>query len=321
VTGGTGFVGSHLVEHLLASGFSEVRCLVRNELKFLKGIRVKAIRGDLSDASALSEGVRGVDYVFHTAALTRSMDPDAFFRTNVEGTVNLLRAIERTGPRMRKVLVTSSLAVVGASDGSVATETTPLRPISLYGRSKVQMEESLARFEESLPLVVVRPPAVYGPRESDIYTFFRSVSRGICPIVGSGREKAVSLVHARDLVIGMTRAALSEKTTGNTYFLGSPDFYSWSEIRDAAATALERRVLTVRVPEIFVGPVGAVSELIGRLTGSYPPLNREKAREIRSACKMCDHSRATADFGYQPQIDLWTGIRDTVDWYRKERWL
>jgi nucleoside-diphosphate-sugar epimerase len=309
------------VEHLLASGFSTVRCLVRSERKFLEGLPVSIVRGDLQDTEALARGVRGADYVFHSAALTRSTEWDDFQRANVEGTQNLLRAIRAHDPGVRRVLITSSLAVIGRCDHAVATEDDPLQPISMYGRSKMLMEQVVAGFIAELPIVVVRPPAVYGPRESDIYTFFRSVSRGVCPIVGSGRDPSVSLVHARDLVRGMTAAVRSESTVGNTYFLGSPDRYSWHEVRDASATALRRRVLTIPVPPALVGAVGAVSEWVGKLTGAYPALNREKAREIRSACKMCDHTRATNDFGYTPRIDLWTGVQETIDWYRSAGWL
>ena len=321
VTGGTGFVGSHLVELLLSEGFSEVRCLVRTDLKFLDGLPVKIIRGDMADLDALSSGVAGVDYVFHSAALTRARDWNEFMTANVDGTERLLQVVEDVNPGVRKVLLTSSLAAIGRCERDVATESDPLLPISQYGRSKMLMEGVAARFFDTVPSVVIRPPAVYGPRESDIFTFFKSVSRGICPIVGSGKEKAISLVHVRDLVTGMLQAALSERTRGKTYFLGSPTPYSWHEIRDASATALGRRVVTLPIPSALVGSVGAVSEFIGQLTGSLPALNREKATEIKSACKMCDHSNAASDFGYAPGVDLWTGVKETIEWYRKEEWL
>lgn len=321
VTGGTGFVGSHLVELLLAEGFSEVRCLVRSELKFLDGLPITVVPGDMSDLDALSQGVRGVDYVFHVAALTRTMHWDEFKRANVDGTENLLRVVKETNREVRKVLLTSSLAAIGRCDRAIAVEKDPFRPISQYGRSKMLMEEVSTRYFESFPCVIVRPPAVYGPRESDIYTFFKSVNRGICPIVGSGKEEAISLVHVRDLVRGMLQAALADDTAGETYFLGSPGRYSWNEIRDASATALGRRVFTLPIPSFMVGTVGAVAEAIGRLTGSYPALNREKATEIKSACKMCDHSKAASEFGYAPSMELWSGVKETTDWYRKEGWL
>ncbi|RMH49096.1 MAG: NAD-dependent epimerase/dehydratase family protein [Bacteroidetes bacterium] len=328
VTGGTGFVGSHLVEALLAHGYGEVRCLVRQDLKWLEGLDVVPVRGDLSSIEALYDGLRGVDYVYHVAGLTRARDEATLFRANVQGTLNLLGAVRVANPGVRKVLVTSSLAAVGRCDVPIATEDVPLRPISAYGRSKAAMEQALAApvqdgtiYLEALPLTIVRPPAVYGPREADIFTFFQTVNRGLCPIVGRGTTPELSLVHARDLARGMIAAAEAEQTTGQTYFIGSERPYAWREIRDATLAALGRRALTLPIPPALVGPIGAVAEWTGRLTGRYPPLNREKAREIRDACKMCSVDKARRDFGYTQQIPLDDGIRETIAWYRRHGWL
>ncbi len=321
VTGGTGFVGSHFVERLLASGCTDIRCLVRTDPRFLGTLPVKHIRGDLFSGKALDEGLLNVDYVVHIAAVTRELSWSAFREANVDGTTELLSAVSRTAPDVKKVLITSSLAVVGRGTNQIADESSPLLPVSLYGRSKKEMEEAVALYTAKLPLVIVRPPAVYGPRESDIFTFFKTLNTGICPIIGNGRNAAISLVFVEDLVDGMIAALLSPAAIEQTYFLGSPEQYSWHEIRDASATALRRRVLTIPVPPVLIEPIGRASEFYGKITGTYPPLNREKAAEIRHACKMCDSSKARIEFGYSPSTDLWKGIDTTISWYRSEGWL
>ncbi|RMF59491.1 MAG: NAD-dependent epimerase/dehydratase family protein [Bacteroidetes bacterium] len=321
VTGGTGFVGSHLVEELKRRGYGEVRCLVRSRLKWLDGLDIVPVEGGLDDEDALREGVRGVDYVYHVAGLTRATAWEAFEEANVRGTLRLLDAVRAVNPNVKRVLVTSSLAAVGEADVPVADETTPLRPISQYGKSKALMEERLAPYHADLPLVVVRPPAVYGPREADIFTFFKTVDRGLCPIVGEAHRPDLSLVHVRDLVRGMVDAAEHEATPGQTYFLGSEEHYSWAQIRDATMAALGKKALTVPIPGALVEVVGAVAEGVGRLLGTYPPLNREKAREIRRACKMCAVDKARAHFGYRQTIPLEDGLRETIAWYRSAGWL
>jgi nucleoside-diphosphate-sugar epimerase len=321
VTGGTGFVGSHLVELLLASGYDEVRCLVRTSPKWLDGMNVKLIRGELDDRDLLLNAVSGVDYVYHVGGLTRSTRWEEYYDANVRGTIRLMEAVAEANPDLRKVLITSSLALIGRSEQPIADETTPMRPISLYGRSKAQMEQELMAWTERLPLVIVRPPVVYGPREADVYTFFKTVFKGICPIVGFGSEPELSLVHVFDLVRGMMTATESDVTVGKTYFIGSDEQYSWPDIRDAVKRLVKGPVLTIRVPKPLVVPVGAVVEWIGRLFGQYPPLNREKAEEILRACKMCSSARAKADFGYSQQMPLREGIAGTIDWYKKEGWL
>lgn len=328
VTGGTGFIGSHLVEELLRRGYDEVRCLVRSEPRWLEGLDVTVVRGDLSDVEALWEGVAGVEYVYHVAGLTRAQDWEAFERANVRATLNLLGAVRHANPEVERVLVTSSLAAVGACAERVVDESSPLRPISQYGRSKAAMERTLQEplqdgtiYREALPLTVVRPPAVYGPREADIYTFFKMVSKGLFPVVGSGREKELSLVHVRDLVRGIADAAEHPETAGKTYFLGSEAFYSWQEVKEATTDALGRGAIKVPVPRFLVKPVGAVVEAVSRLIGQYPPLNREKAREIREASLMCSVEKARRDFGYRQEVPLDEGIRETIAWYQAEGWL
>jgi len=328
VTGGTGFVGSHLVEELLRRGAREVRCLVRSDPKWLAGLDVTTVRGDLSDVTALWEALDGVDTVYHLAGVTRAPDWDTFEQANIRGTLNLLGAVKHAAPDVERVLVTSSLAAVGRCRQEVATEDAPLRPVSRYGKSKAQMEAALrdahemtVSYAEALPITVVRPPAVYGPRDRDILDFFQAVQQHVCPVVGRGAEPAVSLVHVRDLVRGMVDLAIAENTAGETYFLSSDRPYAWNEVKRAATDALDTWAVTVPVPPPLVGAVGAVAEAWGQLTGTYPPLNREKAREIRYGCTMCAHDKAADAVGYAQQIPLDEGVRETIRWYRDEGWL
>lgn len=324
ITGGSGFIGSHLVEELRRRGYGELRCLVRRELRWLEGMDVVPVRGDLSDAALLREALWGVDYVYHVAGVTRATDDRVFEEGNVRATIDLLEAVGEAAPGVRRVVVTSSLAAVGRCAGGVATEETPLEPISRYGASKARMERAVAdwsRQHPAVPIVVIRPPAVYGPREADIYTFFKTVSYGICPVVGSGSEPVLTLVHVRDLVRGMVDAAEATGTAGETYFLGSERAYSWNDVKQATTAALGRPALTLPVPGALVGAVGALVEAAGRLTGHYPPLNREKAREVREACKICSSDKAHRDFGYLPQVPLDAGVRETIAWYREQGWL
>ncbi|NNE33866.1 MAG: NAD-dependent epimerase/dehydratase family protein [Rhodothermales bacterium] len=338
VTGGTGFVGSHLAEELLRRGYDEVRCLVRSDPKWLRGLPIVPIRGSLADVSILEDAVLDATHVYHVAGLTRAPDEPSLIRANVVGTINLLTAVSRVAPNIEHVQITSSLATIGASDNPVADERTSMRPLSAYGRSKAMMERRVLRLDDTLvtgddrasdsvdwsrrvPLSIVRPPAVYGPRESDIFTFFQTVSRGICPIIGSGRNPALSLVHVRDLTRGMVDLAEHGPESGEVFFLGSEDYYSWNRIRAATIAAFNRRVWTIRVPERAVPFIGAASEMWGQATRSYPPLNREKANEILNACKMCSIDKAMRTFGFRQKVELETGIEQTIEWYRKEGWL
>ena len=328
VTGGTGFIGSHLVEALRQRGYGEVRCLVRTRLKWLDGLDIVPVRGAMDDLDRLREAVHGVDYVYHIAGVTRGQRWEVFEQGNVIAPLTLLRVIKEVNPTIKKVLITSSLAAVGLAEERIADEETPLNPLTLYGRSKAAMERALAApaedgivYLKGLPVVVIRPPAVYGPREADIYTFFKTVNTGLCPMIGSGTEPELSLVHVRDLVRGMIDAAESDATTGQTYFLGSNEAYSWRQIKAATTAALGKKALTVPVPRALVGVVGAAVEGISKLFGKYPPLNREKAREILDAAKICSSEKAHRHFGYRQAVSLEEGVRETIAWYKAQGWL
>ena len=323
VSGGTGFVGSHLVEALLARGVGEVRCLVRQDPKWLAGLPVTLVRGDLFSGEALREALVGAEAVYHVAGLTRAATQAELDRANADGTRSLLLAIRDAAPGVRDLVVTSSLEAMGpnrvAPDGTPvpATEADVPRPVSMYGRSKAAMERIVRDEFADLRPVIVRPPAVYGPREADIFEMIRGASRGLFPVVGDGQARRLSLVHVRDLVQGMIGAG---STPGETYFVGSARGYAWNEIHAAVQAALGRRVLRLPVPGAVVGAAGRVSEWVGGLRGTVPPLTRDRAEAARHAWA-CSVERAAERFGYAPRVGLAEGMAETVAWYRNEGWL
>jgi nucleoside-diphosphate-sugar epimerase len=190
------------------------------------------------------------------------------------------------------------------------------------------MEEALREshdltesYWDALPITVVRPPAVYGPRDRDILDFFRAVKRHVCPVVGGSTDRTLSLVYGRDLARGLVEASRYPEAEGETYFLGSERSYAWDEVKQAATAALDTWALTVPVPGPLVGAVGAAAEAWGALTGTYPPLNRDKAREIRHACTACSSEKAQTHFGYAPRVPLDEGVAATIAWYEEKGWL
>lgn len=321
ITGGTGFIGSHLVDDMLAKGEHKVSCLVRKDLKWLQGRDIEVVNGDLFDLKALKQGLDGCDAVFHCAGIVKAPNEQAFVRGNIESTENVLRlAIKMQVP---KVVILSSMAAVGPSNGAPIDETAPMRPVTGYGRSKKAMEDMIANVAAEAgktSVTIVRPPAVYGPREQDILTIFKMAAKGIFPMVGDGSSTRLSVVHVKDLVRGIELAASDHKDGLTTYFIAGEPPVTWNEFRLATSRALGRKVRALKINPNWVGKIAAGVERGASLFGAYPALNREKAREMVLEW-MCSTQKARTELGYQPKISLDEGIFDTVQWYKAHHWI
>lgn len=320
VTGGTGFIGSHLTDHLLDSDkFSEVRCLVRTTDKWLQGKEFRKISGDLNNLKALNEGLEDADMLFHIAAIVKAPDERTFRQANVEATENLIRVAQRKG--VRNIVILSSLAAVGPSQGTPVNESSDMDPVSMYGRSKKEMEERIhliAGKDDSIK--IIRPPAVYGPREDQIYSFFKSCSKGICPIIGNGKHPRVSMVYVSDLVKGIMLAAEKEDPGVHTYFISGKEIHSWEQIRAVTNRVLGKKTIPLKIPPGLVKKVAAVFEDVASFFGSYPVVNREKARELVLEWT-CSNSKAEKELNYRPEVSLAEGISRTIHWYKIHNWL
>jgi len=322
VTGGTGFVGSHLVELLLKKGYA-VRCLIRksSDTRWLSAVPAEYVFGDLFDPVALREAVAGVDYVYHSAGVTKSKTKEGYYRGNTTGTANLLKAVVTHNPGVKRFVHLSSQTVAGPSPTKVPiTEDVIPHPITTYGMSKLKAEEECRKVGTSIPITILRLPAIYGPRDKDVFEFFNTIGKGLQPMVGF-REKYVSLLHVGDVVRGLVMAAESPAAQGQTYFISSKEIYGWREVGDIAKRVMEKSVVRVRVPEFGVYVVSAFAEFFALFSSKPALINFEKARDMVQDYWTCDSSKAQREFGYRQEISLEEGMRNTVAWYRAEGWL
>jgi len=322
VTGATGFIGSHLVELLLKKNYA-VRVLLRktSDTVWLSGLPIEYVYGDLFDTDALRRAVTGVDYVFHSAGVTKARTQGGYYRGNSEGTKNILDAVAAANSGLKRFVHISSQAAAGPSpDRTPITEDAAPHPITTYGRSKLRAEEACVASADRFAITIVRPPAVYGPRDKDVFEFFNTMSKGLQPMVGM-KEKYVSLVHVGDLVRGFVLAAESEKARAQTYFISSGKVYGWKEIGEVTRAVLGKKALRIRVPEAGVYTIAAFAELFGKFSSKPVLINFEKARDMVQDNWTCDSGKARRDFGYTQEISLEAGIRNTVEWYRTKGWL
>lgn len=319
VTGGTGFIGRHLVRSLWEAGY-EIRCLVRNRARaqILKALPVEIVSATIDRSTNWRSILEDVDIVYHLAGVTRARTPAEYYEGNHEVTSILVDACLRYGPHLQRFVHVSSLAAAGPSlDGHPLQEDSPCRPVSHYGRSKLMSEQAVLKAGDRLPISIVRPSAVYGPGDRDFFMYIRLVESGILPLIGF-RTKLLNLVFVEDVVRGIFLAGSSPAAVGHTFFLGSDRDYSTLEIGNAVAQALGRQPARVRVPHAMVLAIGALAEGFGKASGRQVFFNMQKAREAIQSAWACSIAKACALIGFNPQVSLIEGIQRTCAWYRME---
>jgi nucleoside-diphosphate-sugar epimerase len=314
VTGGHGFLGSHLVDLLLEKGY-RVRCLMRpgRDPGLLGDRDVAVARGDLRAEDGLDAAVEGVDYVFHVAGLIAARGPAEFDAVNVEGTRRLAEAVRRSAPDCRRFLYVSSQAAAGPSpDGTPIDEDREPAPLTQYGRSKLGGERVLA----DVPFSIVRPPAIYGPRDEALLPFFSLAARGWMPDL-DGKGRRFNLLHARDVAVGALAAAESDAALGRRYFLSDGDGYSYPELREAFGRVFGRRLRRIPVPDLLLDVAAVATDAVAWLTRSVPVFGRQKAIELKTRWWVCSPRRAEEELGWRPRIGLEEGVAETANWYRE----
>jgi nucleoside-diphosphate-sugar epimerase len=314
ITGGTGFIGGHLLESLAASG-EPARCLVRRKrLARPLPAPVEAVFGDLASGQGLNEALRGVDTVIHLAGVTKALRPSDYYAGNVRATETLARAL--AGRAVRLVHV-SSLSAAGPGD-LIAEDAEP-HPVSAYGKSKLEAEGAVRAL---LPdTVIVRPPVVYGPRDTDVFQVLKPAARGWAIEIAGGARR-FSAIFVKDLVDGLLLAARSPQAAGRTFFMAHPQPASWRELGVVAARVMGRRPpRVISVPYAAAWAVAACAEGWGRIAGRAGIVSRDKVVEARWPSWTCDAARASAELGFDARTTLEDGLAETLAWYKEAGWL
>jgi nucleoside-diphosphate-sugar epimerase len=275
----------------------------------------------MADVESLKPAMENVDAVIHVAGVTAAKNKQGFFDGNVLPTRALLEASRRFNPNLSRFIFCSSQTACGPSlDGQPVTEMTPPHPITTYGKSKRAAEEECERARQDLPVTILRLSAVYGPRDTAILTFFQTVDKRLKPLIGM-RDKRVNLVHVSDVADGVMVALESSAAKNETYFIGSEQHYTWRELNNLTASILKRSGITVRLPHALVYSVAGFSEFFSMFKKKPSVLNWEKGRDMVQANWTCSVEKAISEINYRQKISIKDGIKETIDWYRKEGWM
>lgn len=321
VTGGAGFIGSHLVESLLVRG-DQVVCVERRGASrgWLENAAIEWAPVGLGSSYDLKRAFRGADVVFHLAGLTQARTSEEYYKVNTEGTARVFEAAaaQETPPR---VIFLSSLAAIGpCRNGERLSRHTVPYPLSHYGLSKLLAEAIVHAHADRVPVTVLRLSSVYGPREQAVLKMFQLVRHGLAVTVG-GWDRQVSLIYVKDTVGTLVAAAAAAKTIGQTYCLAHPQPIRWLDFAREIGEVMGRQPVLVSVPTRVAWPIACTVEIYAAVRRVAAILNRERVREISQERWVCDATDVIADTGYDPQYPLARGVRETAAWYEGVGWL
>lgn len=320
ITGASGFVGYHLIIAALKNNL-EVYAAVRksSNISHLKDLDIEYTDLRYTDVAALEADIKEKQYTYiiHAAGVTRARTIEEYNSINADNTFNLASAAAAAG--VKKFVLISSLAAVGPIDdiNDTITEDTPARPVTAYGKSKLIAEEKLAKVG-NLNYTILRPTAVYGPRDTGIFIFFKQLSKGIEAYIGKFQQK-LSFIYVTDLA-DASIIALKNGTT-KAYILSDGNGYAKDDLGKEGKKALGIKTLKIHVGVIFMKMVAIVAEKVSNLKGEAPILNTEKLSELTAINWTCDIGPAKKDLNFDPKYNLSEGVAETIKWYKLNKWL
>lgn len=322
VTGATGFVGSWVAEKLVEKG-ETVICLVRktSNLRWLKHLPVKYHYGSLLDKGSLEAGVKEADYIVHCGGVTKALSSEEYYLGNVNATRNLLKATTIVNQNVRKFVHISSQAAVGPSESiNPILESHHCSPLTDYGKSKLETERVVHRFFDKLPIAILRPSTVYGPRDTDVLEAFRNVKYRINLKIGK-IEQYVSMIHVFDLADGIIHTAQNESGLRETYFVCNDQPYSWTQVIGEIKKLMDKRPINLSVPYSVAYGIASIIEFVSRMRGKPTILDRQKMKELREQYWTASNQKIKTQLGFSPKISIEDGLRITLEWYKENNWI
>lgn len=322
ITGASGFLGFHIIEAALAMGL-EVHAAVRksSDVKHLQHLNIKYTYPDYNNIIALKNEIEKnkYQYIIHAAGITKAKSVEEYNTINAELTYKIGRAVAMADIPLKKFVFVSSLAALGPlqNAGDILTEDSSPRPVTAYGKSKLLGEQKLAGM--ALPLTIIRPTAIYGPREKDILIFFKSISKGWEPYIGK-QPQQLSFVYAKDVAAIIVNALFSSKND-TVYNISDGSMYNRYALADYTKALLHKKTRRIHLPGKMVQLLAFIIEKTYAAFNKVPALNRGKLDELTAPNWNCSIEKARKELGFEPAWNLQSGLSETLDWYKNHHWI
>ena len=319
VTGGSGFIGKHLVEKLVQYG-NKVTCLLLlgEDPSWFRSVHAEIIYGDLTRKDSLVHAVKGKDYIFHLAAQVGGNNTEAFYEVNFNGTRNLVENCKEQNVKLDRFLFVSSIAVTGPSGKDrIFNEETECNPISDYGKSKLMAEQYLNDHKNKFPFSIVRFAMVYGPGSyGGLYAFFKFINKRIFPYFGDG---STNLTYVEDVVNGMINTVKNPNSLYNTYILADNQLYTIKNIQKSISRTTGKKPVKIFVPFQLMYGMAFLVEIVSRIRKVIPPMTRnELVSYMKHRYWKFDTRKALKELNYEPEVEFEEGLEKTYSWYKRK---
>ena len=322
ITGASGFLGYHIINAAIEKGLNVYAAVRRNSnIEHLKELPVRYLFLDYDDAEDMARQLaeNKIGYIIHAAGVTKAVRQEEYDHVNATYTLNLAKAAERLGINFKKMVFISSLAAVGPlqdAQNKITEETTP-NPVTAYGRSKLLAEKCLANI--AIPTTILRPTAIYGSRDKDIFLLIKTVNRGLDPYIGKFLQQ-LSFVHAKDVADVAVKSLFINNALG-IYNITDGNSYNRYQFSDITKILLNKKALRFHIPMPLVKSLAFFLETTNGWFKKPSVINREKLHELAAKNWICDISKARMELAFTPKFDLQTGLEDSIAWYISNKWL
>lgn len=329
ISGATGFVGRHFVEHALEQGYRPI-VLVRKSSKtnYFDEKKVPVVILSFNDPEKLVVEVKTlidtygiIDNFIHIAGLTQSLKVSDYYNVNYQITKNLIEAFSTSTTNPPKFIFVSSIAALGPGDPitfkPISEDQSP-NPVTYYGKSKLMAEQFL-KSQTHMPWIILRPTIVYGPHEKNFFNLVKSLKMGFEIYVGS-KKQMLSFIYVDDLVNVILKLCES-KISQKDYNLCDGESYSISTVNQVIKNELNVKTKSIVLPTVFVRIIAFFNELVSRLTSLSPIVNQNKVNEMVQLNWLCDNSKIKEDIEFTPKFKLQEGMNKTIKWYKRNDWL
>jgi len=323
ITGASGFVGYHLIAAALTSGL-EVYAAVRpsSNIAHLKEFDIQYTNLDFGNEEQLTKELaeKKYNYIIHASGITKAKTKTEYDTVNAGYTKNLALAAVASGINLEKFVFVSSLAAMGPLNDLSGTiqDNSEANPVTNYGASKLLAEQYLAEVKE-LPLIVIRPTAVYGPREKDIFILLQTIDKGLEPHIGSF-DQQISFIYVKDLAKIIVDSLFSA-VTNKHYNVSDGGTYNRYALAEGVKKAMHKKTWKFHLPVFAVSALASLMERLYKNSAASPALNKEKMNELTAINWACSIANVKRDLGFNPQYNLESGLAETIDWYKINKWL